>query len=436
MNALWIAIETTAAVTECAAMLYFVNSRFDSKRHSKRLLFIAFSILCIIDISFTIAKLPIMEVPLTIVMALYLIIAKRGFLPGKLFCAILAMALAMGSALAASGITMMISRLSYNTLMRDNETPRLVMILLSKVIQVIVFWACSRRKVRMHRTAKAPAIVLAFSSLLTMLCLVLIYALCLNSALSHIGNTIVTFVSLGILSISLVVFLLFEMFVKEEEEQLDLLSRVHLMETEQSFYKQIDVMYSDMRQWRHDYKNHLLTLQSIIESGNTERSIEYLTQMLGEPLRFDNILNIGNSILDSIVSAKLSYANSHDIDITVKAVYPDSLAVSDADLCSIVGNLLDNAIEACERMKEGKRFIDFSIDTKKKMCILTIRNSFSVIEFKNGCYISSKVGLYHGQGIRHIDELVAKHQGHVLREHSNGVFVTQIMLPLVVITKK
>ena len=112
-----------------------------------------------------------------------------------------------------------------------------------------------------------------------------------------------------------------------------------------------------MRGWRHDFKNHIQTMLVFVQNGETERLEGYL-QNLNEDLNsVDQVLKTGNVMADAILNSKLSLAGARKIAVNAKARVPEHMAVSDVNLCSILGNLLDNAIESCMRIEEPeKRF--------------------------------------------------------------------------------
>ena len=121
---------------------------------------------------------------------------------------------------------------------------------------------------------------------------------------------------------------------------------------------EVENMYRQMRGWRHDFKNHIQTMLVFVQNGETERLEGYL-QNLNEDLNsVDQVLKTGNVMADAILNSKLSLAGARKIAVNAKARVPEHMAVSDVNLCSILGNLLDNAIESCMRIEEPeKRFL-------------------------------------------------------------------------------
>ena len=114
------------------------------------------------------------------------------------------------------------------------------------------------------------------------------------------------------------------------------------------------------------------------------------------------------------------------------AKVPDELKISDVHLCAIVGNLLDNAIEACEKITEGTvpRFIRIYIGLFKSQLYISVSNSTCEKHRRRlNELVTSKLG-EHGFGLRRIDKLAEKYDGYVNRKNEPGIFATEVMLPL------
>ena len=109
---------------------------------------------------------------------------------------------------------------------------------------------------------------------------------------------------------------------------------------------------------------------------------------------------------------------------------PKNLTVSDIDLCVILGNLIDNAMESCEKVEEDQRFLRLYIGVLKQQLYLSITNATAeTVRRIDAAYISTKRGS-HGHGLRRIDRVVEKYGGYVNRQNEPGVFATEILLPL------
>ena len=193
---------------------------------------------------------------------------------------------------------------------------------------------------------------------------------------------------------------------------------------------EVQNLYLTMRGWRHDYHNHLQTLKARLDVGQTAEARAYLDRLGGDLDGIRALAETGNTGVDAILNAKLSIALKKGIELNFKAQVPQNLAVSDIDLCVILGNLIDNAVEACEKVAEPERFLRLYIGVFKKQLYVSVSNATTeTVRKLDAAYISSKRG-NHGHGLKRIDRVVEKYGGYVNRQNEPGVFATEILLPL------
>ncbi|MGL5676999.1 MAG: sensor histidine kinase [Cellulosilyticaceae bacterium] len=196
-----------------------------------------------------------------------------------------------------------------------------------------------------------------------------------------------------------------------------------------SQYEEIKNVYLNMRGFRHDYHNHLQVMKAHLHMGQIGEMEQYLQQLEGELQRIDNSVRSGNVMLDAILNSKVTLAEQAGIEVNCKAEVPETLPVSDIDLCIILGNLLDNAIEACEKINEG-RFMRIYIATFKNQLYLSIQNAAKEeLDFNERHYISAKRG-NHGLGMKRVKVLVEKYEGYMNLQNESGVFAAEVTLPL------
>ena len=191
-------------------------------------------------------------------------------------------------------------------------------------------------------------------------------------------------------------------------------------------------MYRQMRGWRHDYRNHIQVLKSYLAMGDVQAASGYL-DALGEDLdAVDPALKTGNRMTDIILNSKISLARSKEIRVTADAHVPVSLTTSEIDLCIIMGNLFDNAIEASMKLPKKERMIRVYMDMKGTQLYISFTNLTAMPKQKKigGVYLSSK-GEGHGFGLYRIDKIINERHGYLNRKDEPGVFSTEIMLPFV-----
>lgn len=212
--------------------------------------------------------------------------------------------------------------------------------------------------------------------------------------------------------------------------------------------EEVDNMYRQTRGWRHDYHNHIQTMKAYLTMGETERLGKYLDRLDEDLTTVDTVVKTGNVMIDAILNSKLSLAKAKNIAVEAKALVPASLDISEIDLSLIIGNLMDNAMEACLQIREEeKRFIRVYIDVMKGQLYIYVMNAVngrpekrrkesrseenSREEGQPAEYRSTKAGRAHGFGLMRIDRVVERYKGYIDRQDEENVFATEILLPLV-----
>ena len=195
---------------------------------------------------------------------------------------------------------------------------------------------------------------------------------------------------------------------------------------------EVQNIYQQMRGWRHDYHNHLQTMKAHLALGQTDELSDYLGKLDHDLASVDTVIKTGNVMIDAILNSKISLAISKKIDVNIKATVPRQVNISEVDLCVIIGNLLDNAMEAClKQPNEVERFIRVYIGILKEHLYISVSNSVGGEIKKTGkTYISTKDSTTHGFGLMRTDKIVNKYSGYVNRQNEDGVFATEVMLLL------
>ena len=193
--------------------------------------------------------------------------------------------------------------------------------------------------------------------------------------------------------------------------------------------REIQNMYRQVRGWRHDYRNHINNMKIQLSEGNYDKLSDYLNELADDLDTVDTVIKTGNVMADAILNSKLNVAEKMNIKLNVKANVPDKLPMSDVELCSMLGNILDNAVEACGTLPEEERFMRVYIGKLKGQLYLSVQNSAGKVRKSKNTYLSTKDG-EHGYGLFRIDRVAKKYGGYVNRQNEEGVFATEILVPL------
>ena len=204
--------------------------------------------------------------------------------------------------------------------------------------------------------------------------------------------------------------------------------RVAAFENEimQKYYAEVENMYAKMRGWRHDYRHHIQTMKVHAANGEYEEIDRYLEMLDDDLTNVETVIKTGNRMADAILNSKLSLAAEKEIEVKAEAKIPVSLTVSELDLCIIIGNLLDNAIDACMELPVEERLIRIYMEMKGNYLYFSLTNTAGGKKKKS---FQTTKGDGHGFGISRLDAVVKKYGGYVTRASEDNAFSTEILLP-------
>lgn len=194
--------------------------------------------------------------------------------------------------------------------------------------------------------------------------------------------------------------------------------------------EEVRSIHNEMRGYKHDFHHHLQALKGQLEAGEIDRAIAYIDQLDQTLQNVDTLLKTGNVTVDAILSAKIAGAKAEGISVTVDANISDNLTLTDLELSIIIGNLLDNAIEAC-RSAEGKKFIRISLHIKGKMLYFYMLNSAGAKKQKLGSLFKTSKGSAHGFGLHRAENVLNEHGGWVKYNSEDGAFTSEFLVPAV-----
>lgn len=216
------------------------------------------------------------------------------------------------------------------------------------------------------------------------------------------------------------------LFSKQVDKRLAAYQR-ELIETH---YEEVETMYNQVRSWRHDYRNHIQTMKALASDGDMNAIKAYLDMLDTDLNTVDTVVKTGNAMADAILNSKISLAKSKNIAVKADAHIPVKLKMSELDLCVIIGNLLDNAIEASLSLPQDKRIIRIYMDMKNTQLYISVTNftsSGKMRKIKNRFQTTKGEG--HGFGLIRIDNIIERLDGYLSRNSEDGAFTTEILIP-------
>ena len=198
----------------------------------------------------------------------------------------------------------------------------------------------------------------------------------------------------------------------------------------ETHYQEVENMYRQIRGWRHDYRNHIQTMKVLAANKDLKALQTYLDDLDTDLNTVDTVIKTGNHMADAILNSKISLAKARNIPVRVDAHIPVKLKTSELDLCCIIGNLFDNAIEASMKLPEEERFIRVYMDMKGTQLYISFTNFAAGGKLsKVGKGFRTSKGEGHGFGLVRIDAIVERLEGYLSRNSEEGAFTTEILIP-------
>lgn len=244
-------------------------------------------------------------------------------------------------------------------------------------------------------------------------------------------------VNLEVFSLILFFFLVFDLLgiylyhLLHREEQLneELILSKQKDELEYQHLQHLQEQYEKSRKILHDMRNHILAIEGLSVSENP-RATEYINEVMENIDKNNSGFHTRNKIISTLVNSKIEKTKTEGISFHVEVQDLDFDFISDLDWVIILGNILDNAIEACQQLREGERRIELYIHQYKKMLIIRLENSLeNRPDFQGGILRSNKPGHF-GVGVSNVQDAVQKYGGDIGLEFSDNCFKTRIIIPV------
>ena len=187
-----------------------------------------------------------------------------------------------------------------------------------------------------------------------------------------------------------------------------------------------------MRRLRHDMANHMMAIDGLLKEGKFGRAEEYINSLKSSPGMLSMKRWCSNDIINSLLAGKSAVMESSNISYNFKVSLPDNLPIEGLDICSLIGNALDNAIEASLKLNPEDRHISLNLIVQRGMFILNSVNSTPPVQgTKNGRFLTSKSDKsMHGFGLENMRFIADKYCGTMEIQTENNKFDLLVTLPV------
>jgi len=254
---------------------------------------------------------------------------------------------------------------------------------------------------------------------------------------SDIASNTLLIIAFGLVIMNLMVFYLMrDIITREKLIQNDKIFKER-MKSQTNMYRSMSDNFEIQRKRIHEYNNQIGCIEGMLINRNVEQALEYVEKISGGLKKEGNAIDTNNVIINAIINSKYKEALDKNIVMVIKVNDLSKCVIADEDIVIILSNLLNNAIEACEKVME-KRIIWLKFVNEENMMIISVKNTvIEDVEIIDDVLITTKTNtIEHGLGVKNIKESVEKYKGSYSLQAQDRYFFFSIIIPRSAYTSK
>lgn len=239
----------------------------------------------------------------------------------------------------------------------------------------------------------------------------------------------------GFTALGLLTYFMIYHICGEQSNIMQLQAEKQMLERNEEMIKLNQKNYEEMKTIRHDINNQCSYMQLMLSEKRYEELNKYFKNLYNEISKPVNFIDCGNRNISAILNLEIAKAQTEGVKIDTKIIVPPQFPFSDSDICSLLTNILDNAIEACVRNKIENPIIQAEIIQRQEYLFIYVTNPIlGNLPQKNttGFESSKKEKHLHGYGTKIIDKIAKKYNGQVKYSIKNNNFMVDVMLDLMI----
>lgn len=433
----WNIFEILATVFETFIILSFATKFLGAKsEETKRRICFVFSWLVFSAIVLIINQITVFEnfaaIFLSGIVFLYCLLFLCGNIYKKIIVSIIPIAvIILVNSLVATFVAL-ICREEFSNLLTEENLYRFFTIVITKFLLYYVLLVIEKifEKQKRYSFGKAEWAPIILTFLISAAIFTSIDLINIENDLNIKGEILILFstlclVVLNVVSFYMVVKISQSSYIESENKLLKIQN-----EYQSHYVDNVKNQEKEIKTIRHDLKHNLFVIEAQLKSGKYEEAQNHITQILKQEVLIGGTVSTDNETVNAILNSKIIYAKSIGINVVVQAC-KTIIDVADIDLCNLLGNLLDNAIEACEKCVLTEKTIEILISVSSNVMTLSIKNTIesSVLKTNSKLVTSKKKQSEHGFGMASVKQIVNKYNGKLdIYEKDNMFCVTAILL--------
>lgn len=401
----------------------FMGIFFDRSKVNKRIEFLSYSIyFIIISLIYLTINIPIVNLVVNIILFLLLTFNYQSSMKNRVFAFIFIYMTLM----VIESIVALILVYGYNSIFTTNTRNTSIIGMISVNIVSYIFVLFIHNYNDMKKGMNIPITYWMAISFIPFGSLYIIIVFLQESNFnSH--SIIATMVIL--FTINIFVFYLYNILSNAFEQKIE---KTVLKEQNKYYQNQLEIMddnNKNSRAFNHDLRNHLAIVRGYIQIDESEKACEYIDKMTGNDYTIKQVSNSGNIDIDNILNYKLHEASKKEVSVSLEIKIPINIRIPSFDIVVILGNLLDNAMEATSKVKNNGK-IDIIIIYEKEVLFINIKNTFDGLIFheKDKIMTSKRDIKNHGIGLSNVERILERYNGIMDIDYTDSEFCVDIIL--------
>lgn len=439
MDLFWMIFELVVNLFQSAIVLQTIRAILKDKRTGKKanLAYILFVAILFLELSFVNFMVPFEGIGIIIsilIIYIYSLLNLKGTFMQKMFWSIFVMLLIMGITTVVLSIEGCIIGKGYLALVIQKDLYRFVGVV---VIQIVLFYLT---RFMIKRTKKDSTYSLKWNEWFVLLIIPVISIFTMSfvsliiinieeqlSPMQHIFSILSI---LGILMTNSLVYVLYVNMQKDHAKQLEYSILQQAFKSQEKSVEETKILYQSVRSIRHDLKQHFQVALTMLHSGKINEAVDYMEKYNDTVL--DGISNkvfCDNDVVNYIINSKSKICSDRHIKIYIY-IANEIPEFSDLDLCVLLGNALDNAIEGVSG--DGNNEIYLELRNVDNFFMISVKNTItnSVLEYNPNLISTKNEKEVHGLGILSMKEVVQKYNGSIEFYESDNKFCCDMLLDI------
>lgn len=312
----------------------------------------------------------------------------------------------------------------------NSGLPRVCFLLIDKLLQIITFLLFKRLYPKLQLLNKKSLVLLLTTSACAYIVMSILTGFIVTDSLRIIQIAVIFSMFFIVISlIATIAVISISAKYQNEKRETELMSLTNTM-MEKNF-SELESSQQAIRQQVHDFKNHIRTISGMIENDISAKN--YIEDLLSVSYSQSQYCYCNNNVINSIINCKINDAKVQNIPFEHHITLSSPLFLSPVDICAILANQIDNALEACEKMSvDSNRFVKVEIWQKESFVFFKVTNSVERNPFNNKHQLISTKNIQnglHGLGIKNIFKTVSNYGGTLKNDYINGQFISIAMVP-------